>query len=79
MKMDYDYRKFISLLNKLSLNFKECDFTEKKTDLYWEFLKKYKINSVERGINYIINTKTFPTCPTIGEIIVSIEQANKTL
>jgi len=67
-----DYTRFINLLEKLSLNFKNCDFTERKIDLYWERLKKYKINSVERGINYLIDKRVFPACPTIGEIIEGI-------
>jgi len=72
-----DYIDFTNLLERLSLNFKECDFTEKKISLFWERLKKYKINSVKNGINYVIDKRTFFSCPTIGEIIEGIERANK--
>ena len=62
-----EYNKFVDLMEKLSSNFKPKPDKE-KIDFYFRELKNYKLNAVKRGINYLINTRVYPTFPIVGEI-----------
>jgi len=67
-----EYNKFVDLIKKLSSNFKPKPDKE-KIDFYFYELKKYKLNAVERGINYLIHTRVYPTFPIVGEITEAIK------
>jgi len=67
-----EYDKFVDLMKKLSSNFKPKPDKE-KIDFYFNELRKYKLNAVERGINHLINTRVYPTFPIVGEIVIAIK------
>lgn len=67
-----EYSKFVDLMKKLSLNFKG-ELDKEKIDFYFIELKKYKLKTVERGINHLINTRVYSTFPIVGEITLAIK------
>lgn len=79
MKKKEDFLKFINLLEDINNVYNNCNFGEKddkKVLLYWENLKQFKINAVERGIKLMIKRRVFTNCPPPAEIIQYIEMAN---
>lgn len=71
---DIEYDDFIDLMDKLSLNFKgDCDIP--KINLYFNSLKKYKLYSVKRGIDYLISTRIYPDFPLAGHISKAIKDS----
>jgi len=70
-----DYDKFVDLMKKLSINFKG-DINTSKIVFYFNELKKYKINAVERGINHLINIRVYPSFPIVGEIVTAIKDTS---
>jgi len=66
--------KFEELLKLLENNFK-FRFTGEQTKLYWNKLRKWKINTIERGFDYLIDKRKYSGCPTIGEINKAIENS----
>jgi len=71
---DIEYDDFTNLMDKLSLNFKG-DINTEKIDLYFDSLKKYKLNSVKRGIEYLILTRIYIDFPMVGHISEAIKDS----
>jgi len=71
---DNEYNKFVDLLNKLSNNF-DGHINTKKIQFYFNELRKYKYESIERAINHLINRRVYHTFPIIGEITRAIKES----
>lgn len=69
-----EYDNFVDLMEKLHQNFKgEIDIP--KIKMYFSQLKKYKLFAVNRGINYIIDTRIYPDFPIVGQIVKAIKDS----
>lgn len=71
---DIEKDDFIDLMRKLSLNFKG-DINIEKINLYFDNLKKYKLNAIKRGIEYLILTRTYIDFPLVGHISEAIKNS----
>lgn len=74
-----DFIKFTYLLEEISDCYKDCNFSannNRKALSYWNALKGWKIDIVEKGIKLMLERRQFSNCPTPGEINRYIELIN---
>lgn len=69
-----EYNKFVDLMQRLSKNF-DGNVTTKKIQYYFYELKKYKLESIKRAINHLINKRVYHSFPIVGEIVTAIKDS----
>jgi hypothetical protein len=70
-----EYNNFVDLMKKISRHFPKNEIDISLIKSYFNELKKYKFISIERGIDYLIATRIYPTLPIIGEITEAIKMS----
>jgi len=71
---EYEYDNFVDLMAELSLNFKG-NVVNDQIRLYFNRLKKYKLQAVKRGMDYLISNRKYNDFPVVGCIKEAIENS----
>jgi hypothetical protein len=69
---EVDYKRFMLCLGKLAEVYHE-DVTENKSAIYYDILKEYSIEDIERGVMEILRTRTTASYPKPAEIIQAFQ------
>jgi hypothetical protein len=72
--VERDRKQFAALIVTLAEIFNDGkEPSQMLMKLYWESLKKYEIQTIEKAVSVIIQTRVYPSLPKPAEIIQEIE------
>ncbi|MEA1937186.1 MAG: DUF6475 domain-containing protein [Patescibacteria group bacterium] len=78
--VEQDNKRFAVLMATLSEIFDDGkDISEIKMEVYWEALKKFEINKVQKAVSDLINTRVYNSFPKPAEIIEMIHGCQDSL
>lgn len=72
MEKENDFKRFTELMISLSVAIGK-DISAERVEMYFQFLKNFEIDVLEKTFHHIVKTEKFPTFPTIGKIRSLIE------
>lgn len=72
-----DAEKFLSLLKRLSIVFDDNKpITKERVDIMADILSGYDISKIERGIEFVLKTRSYKGFPLPAEIIEGMSDKN---